>query len=282
MAEEPLQRLLAEDPERGWRAFIDGYTPALLALIARAGIVDRDETMEVYVQACERLAARNYAALVRRDPSMGSLTGWLAVIVKRATVDWVRSRAGRRRLFAAVRDLDPFDRRLFELYYWDGRRPAEAAELLGVELQQEVTLDRVFDALARIDDVLSSRHRSELLSTVARSRAAVSLDSDDDENPAVDPPAMSLDPEAELRARERSTQLTQALARLPAEDAVIVSLKWSDSRADPALPAPARAHRASRADDRRDAAHPAHRSRAWAADGDGGAGCLRHISRARN
>jgi DNA-directed RNA polymerase specialized sigma24 family protein len=226
ITEERLQRLLAEDPERGWRAFIDGYTPALLALIARAGIVDRDETMEVYVQACERLAARNYAALVRRDPSIGSFAGWLAVIVKRAAVDWVRTRAGRRRMFAAVRDLDPFERRLFELFYWDGRRPAEAAELLGVELQQEVPLDRVFDALARIDSVLSSRHRSELLSTVARSRGAVSLDGDDDETPAVDPPATSLDPEAEMRARERHTLLTQALATLPAEDAVIVSLKF--------------------------------------------------------
>jgi hypothetical protein len=75
MPEDRLRLLLAEDPERGWRAFIDGYTPTLLALNRGAGVVDRDETMEVYVRACERLAANHYAALRRRDPSIGSLTG---------------------------------------------------------------------------------------------------------------------------------------------------------------------------------------------------------------
>ena len=225
ISEERLRLLLAEDPGRGWRAFIDGYTPTLLALIQRAGIVDRDEAMEVYVQACERLAAHDCAALRRRDTSMGSLTGWLAVIVKRAVVDWVRSRAGRRRIFAAIREMDRLHQRLFELFYWEGRRPTEIAELLSVEMKKEVTLDRIFDALERIDGVLSARHRSELLSTVARSRAAESL-AGDDEDPAVDPPATTLDPEAQLRARERNELLKGALATLPAEDAVIVSLKF--------------------------------------------------------
>jgi DNA-directed RNA polymerase specialized sigma24 family protein len=223
--EERLRLLLAEDPQRGWRAFIDGYTPMLLALVERAGIVDRDEAMEVYVQACERLATGNYAALRRRDPSLGSLKGWLAVIVRRAAVDWIRSRAGRRRMFAAIRELDRFDQRLFELFYWDGRRPSEAAELLSVEMKQEVTLDLVFEALERIDSALSARHRTELLSLAARSHAAVSLEGGD-ETTTVDPPAPDLDPEALLRARERNEQLTRALATLPAEDAVIVSLKF--------------------------------------------------------
>ena len=234
VSEERLQSWLIEDPERGWRAFIDGYTPMLLGLIERAGIVDRDEIMEVYVQACERLAAGNYAALRRRDPSRGSLTGWLAVVVKRAAVDWVRSRAGRRRMFAAIRELDPFHQRLFELFYWDGRRPTEAAELLRVEMKQDVAVDRVFEALERIDSALSARHRSELLSMVARSRAATSLEGDD-ETTTVDPPAESLDPEALLRARERHEQLTRALATLPAEDAVIVSLKYVEGLTRPQI-----------------------------------------------
>jgi RNA polymerase sigma factor (sigma-70 family) len=234
ISEERLRLLLAEDPGRGWRAFIDGYTPALLALIARSGIVDRDETMEVYVQTCERLAARDYAALRRRDPSIGSLTGWLAVIVKRAAVDWIRSRAGRRRIFAAILELDLFDQRLFELFYWDGRRPAEAAELLSAEMKEHVTLDRVFEALERIDSVLSARHRSELLSTTARSHAAVSLDGDD-ETSAIDPPADTPDPETLLRAREREAQLARALATLPPEDAVIVTLKFVEGLTRPQI-----------------------------------------------
>ena len=225
ITEERLRQLLAVDPAKGWRAFIDGYTPVLLTLIERAGIVDRDEVMEVYVQACERLAAHGYAALTRRDASIGSFAGWLAVIVRRAAVDWVRSRAGRRRMFAAIREMDRFHQRLFELFYWEGRRPAEAAEWLRVEMKQDVTLSAVFDALERVDAALSARHRSELISLAARSQAVVPLDVDDD-TPGVDPPAPDLDPEGALRARERSDQLTRALAALPAEDAVIVSLKF--------------------------------------------------------
>jgi DNA-directed RNA polymerase specialized sigma24 family protein len=223
--EDDLRRLLADDPAQGWRAFIDGYTPMLLSLIERAGIVDRDEAMEVYVLACERLAAHGYKALGHRDPSLGSFAGWLAVIVKRAAIDWVRARAGRRRMFAAIRDMDRFHQRLFELFYWDGRRPAEAAELLRVELKHEVTLDAVFDGLERIDRALSARHRSELISLTARSQAAVSLEGDDEHHGA-QVPAPDLDPEALLRARERSELLARALAALPPEDAVIVSLKF--------------------------------------------------------
>jgi len=221
ITEERLRQLLAVDPAKGWRAFIDGYTPVLLTLIERAGIVDRDEVMEVYVQACERLAAHGYAALTRRDASIGSFAGWLAVIVRRAAVDWVRSRAGRRRMFAAIREMDRFHQRLFELFYWEGRRPAEAAEWLRVEMKQDVASTRSRASKT----ALSARHRSELISLAARSQAVVPLDVDDD-TPGVDPPAPDLDPEGALRARERSDQLTRALAALPAEDAVIVSLKF--------------------------------------------------------
>ena len=44
MAEEDLRVLFAEDRERGWRAFIDRYTPTLLRLIERAGVIDREPT----------------------------------------------------------------------------------------------------------------------------------------------------------------------------------------------------------------------------------------------
>jgi DNA-directed RNA polymerase specialized sigma24 family protein len=234
VSDERLRLLLAEDPEKGWRAFIDAYTPTLLAQIGRAGIVDRDEAMEIYVRACERLAADHCAALRRRDPSLGSLTGWLAVIVRRAAVDWVRSRAGRRRLFACVRELDRFHQRLFELFYWDECRPTEAAERLRVELKADVPLDRVFDALERIDGVLSSRHRSELLSMLARSRSAQPIEGDED-TPAVDLAVDSPDPEALLRARQRDQQLARALAALPAEDAVIVGLKFVEGLTRPQI-----------------------------------------------
>jgi RNA polymerase sigma factor (sigma-70 family) len=227
-SDEQLRSLLERDREEGWRAFIDRYTPALLAFIERAGIGDRDEAMEIYVLACQRLAEHDCAALRRRDPSRGSLGGWLAVVVRRAVVDWIRSKAGRRRMFAAVRELDRFHQRLFELYYWEGRRPAEAAYLSSVEFGRPVGLEEVLDALERVESVLTTRHRADLLSLAARSRPALSLDDDGEDAPSIDVAAELPDPEAALHVRELEQRLTRALAALPAEDAAIVSLKFGE------------------------------------------------------
>jgi DNA-directed RNA polymerase specialized sigma24 family protein len=228
VSDEQIGVLLASDPERGWTAFIESHTPTLLALIERAGVVDRDEAMEVYTRVCTRLADNRYASLRRRDPAAGSLAGWLAVVVRRAVVDYVRSQIGRRRMFGAVRDLDRRHQRVFELYYWDRRPLAEVTEVLRAETGDDITLDGVLDRLETIDRALTDRHRAELLSLVARSRAPASLDGADDESPALDPIAETPDPETALRIRETEARLRGALAALPAEDAAIVALKYGE------------------------------------------------------
>lgn len=226
VADDQWAAVLAADPEKGWRTFIDAYTPDLLSLVERAGVVDGDEAMEIYTRVCERLSDADCAAIRRRDPSAGSLRGWLAVVVRRAVVDYVRSQIGRRRIFGAVRALDRLHQRLFELYYWEGRSLPEATEALRAELKQEVSLETVLDTLETVDRALSERHRSELLSLVARSRPAISLDGADETSAAIEPASEAPDPEAAMRARELEARLSRALATLPPEDAAIVSLKY--------------------------------------------------------
>jgi DNA-directed RNA polymerase specialized sigma24 family protein len=228
VSDEQIGVLLVADPERGWRAFIETHTPTLLALIERAGVVDRDEAMEVYTRVCARLSDDRYAALRRRDPAAGSLAGWLAVVVRRAAVDYVRSQIGRRRMFGAVRDLDRAHQRVFELYYWDRRPLAEVTEVLRAETGDDITLDGVLDRVEAIDRVLTDRHRADLLSLVARGTAPVPLDGAGDDPPALDPVADTPDPETALRIRETEARLHGALAALPAEDAAIVTLKFGE------------------------------------------------------
>jgi RNA polymerase sigma factor (sigma-70 family) len=225
-ADDEWPSVLAANPEKGWRAFIDAYTPVLLAQIERAGVVDRDEAMEIYTRVCERLSAQNCAALRRRDPAAGSMRGWLAVVVRRAAVDYVRSQLGRRRIFGAVRELDRFHQRLFELYYWEGRSLGEATEMLRAEVKRDVSLESVLDGLETVDRALSDRHRSELLSLIARSRPPASLDAGDESSPIVEPMSESPDPETVLRTREIENRINRALAAMPPEDAAIVSLKY--------------------------------------------------------
>ena len=206
--------MIKEDARWSWTTFIETYTPTLVALIGQAGVRRHDEAMEIYVRVCEHLCADDCARLRRHDPAKGPLAAWLTVVVRRVIVDWVRSRQGRRRLFASIRALAEADQRVFELYYWHGHGPGEIAEIQGA------TLSDVFDALERIERALTDRQRAELLSMAARVRQPAQLEA------AL--PDVAPDPERGLHARRLEGALAAALGQLPAEDALIVSMRYLD------------------------------------------------------
>lgn len=222
LTDDALRTLIRTDAAAGWRAFIDQYTPLLVGLIRRAGLIDRDEVMEVYVAICEQLSARGFERLKSQDATRGSIGGWLAVVARHAVVDWIRSQKGRRRLFQAVRDLSPFDQQVFELYYWDEQTPSEIAEMLP-HVGDGSSLQAVFDALARIDATLTDRHRADLLALAARSRAPVPIDETDVIDRVADPRD---DPERAMRTAQIADGLDAALRSLSADDAAIVRLRY--------------------------------------------------------
>ncbi|MEZ5319532.1 MAG: hypothetical protein R2752_19185 [Vicinamibacterales bacterium] len=224
-ADADLRHLLAVDPEQGWRVFVDAYTPTIVALIERASLRDRDEAMEVYTLVCERLCEERCARLKQWNPGKGALRAWLAVVVRRVVVDWVRSRAGRRRLFGSVKALDPLDQRIFELAFWDERSPAEIAELLGVERGEPVMLSRVLRGLDAVHDALTDRQRGELLSASFRTKAAASLEAEL-ERGGWDVPDERVDVEGQAVERDAERVFERALADLPSEDAAIVRLRY--------------------------------------------------------
>lgn len=220
-----LRELLIADATRGWRAFIDGYTPTMLATLEHAGLRSRDDVMDVYVRACEHLAAEDCARLRRHDPAKGPLRAWLIRVVRNVLVDWVRSRRGRRRLFGSIRELDPLAREVFDLYYWRHRTAAEIAELARDESGQPAGLPAVLEALERIEQALSARQRAELVSLLARAEAPAPLE-DGEGRLATDPVDAAPGPDAVIDASQTSALLEAALGELPPEDAVIVSLRF--------------------------------------------------------
>jgi RNA polymerase sigma factor (sigma-70 family) len=210
-----------------WRSFIDQHTPTLLALIERNGVRDHDEAMDLYVFTCQRLSANGCARLKRHDPRYGAIGAWLAVVVRNATVDWVRTRAGRPRLFGAIKALAPLDQRVFELYYWKELPLAAIAALLTPEMRTPVGLAEVLDALGRIETVLTPRHRRELLSFVTRSRRPASLTApDEEESEGISVPSPEAGPEDQLAAQELAEAFDQAVHSLPPEEGAIVRLKY--------------------------------------------------------
>ena len=226
LSDGDLRSLLIADRDRGWRAFIDQYTPRMLALIERGGIRDQDEAMEVYTLVCERLAEDDCARIRKFDPSKGAIGAWLSVLVRNTMIDWVRARAGRRRLFKSVQALPPLEQKVFELFYWDNKMQAEIVGALEGQFGSPSLAD-VFDAFERVQAALTERQRAELVAMTARATAPASLDAPtDDEQQVIDAPDLQADVESHARVHEIDALMERALAALPPQDAVVIRLKF--------------------------------------------------------
>jgi RNA polymerase sigma factor (sigma-70 family) len=119
------------------------------------------------------------------------------------------------------------EQRVFELFYWENRSPAEMVDLLtGFG---PLTLIDVLNALDRVEAALTQRQRAELVAMTARARKPVSLDASEDEADRpfdiADPAAT---PEEHVHRQEVSGFIDRALAALPASEAVILRLKYME------------------------------------------------------
>jgi RNA polymerase sigma factor (sigma-70 family) len=226
LSDRELRERLIADPEGGWRTFVDQYTPRLLQLIDRCGVRDRDDAMELYVHVCEKLAADDCARLRRHDPAKGALSAWLGTVVRRMLVDWVRSSQGRKRLFGSIRTLSPIDQQVFEQFYWRRQTPSQMADAIVGAGGQGIGMAAVFESLDRVERALTERQRAELMTLTARA-GAVPLD-DDEGEPVIAVASESPDPEMALLAATRERALLEAMRALPAEDRVIVSMRFID------------------------------------------------------
>jgi DNA-directed RNA polymerase specialized sigma24 family protein len=227
LSDRELRERIIEDPEAGWRAFVDQYTPRLLQLIETCGVRDRDDAMDLYVHVCERLAADDCSRLRKHDPAKGSLSAWLGTVVRRMLVDWVRGNAGRKRLFGSIRALPAVDQQVFELYYWRRQPPSAIADLITGENGAGIGLAAVFASLERVERALTERQRLDLMTMTARSSAAMPLMNEEGE-PLVEVTTSSPDPESALLTASRDRALNDALQALPVEDRVIVSMRYLD------------------------------------------------------
>lgn len=227
LSDRELRERLITDVEAGWKAFVDQYTPRLLQIIGQCGVRDRDDAMDLYVHVCERLAADDCARLRRHDPAKGTLASWLSTVVRRMLVDWVRSNDGRRRLFGSIRALPAVDQEVFEWYYWRRRTPSEIAGLIRGASGEGIGLAAVFASIERVERALTERQRADLVVMTARASAMVALE-DEDGEAMVQAISASPDPEAMLLIGRRDQALAAALATLPAEDRVIVSMRFMD------------------------------------------------------
>jgi RNA polymerase sigma factor for flagellar operon FliA len=161
-----------------------------------------------------RLVREDYAIL-RQFQGRSSLRTYLRVVVARAFQDWRNARWGKWRVSAEARRLGPIAERLERLVVRDRHTPEEAAEILRTNLGITITQAALDDMLARFP----ARQGRTFL-------PAESLE----HRPAVDPlPDAGLERhEAASIARSATRALQAAVGRLPAQDQLILKMRFHD------------------------------------------------------
>lgn len=233
VTDDELLVLFRDDPSRAWGLFLDRHADPIFRQLQHLGF-DYDQAMDRFTYICEKLSENGFRRMraIRHTGKAGELTPWLRTVVERLCINWLWSTEGRDRMFRSIESLPAFDRRVFELHFRRGLTPGAIHETLRMEMQQDVALADVFDALENIFARLSPNRIWRLLSQLSRSRGPLSIDSlarDEDGTFPFEPADPAMTPEEELIQREESEQAAQRIERLEARDRLILRMRYDDS-----------------------------------------------------
>lgn len=203
-------RLSRGETEAAWDLFIDRYRRLILATIRRT-IEHDDDVPDVFAHVCHMLSADDLARLRhysgRRAPK-GRFSTWLVVVVRNQTIDWVRHREGRRRVFPPA-GLSPVQREIFRHVFADRRSHAEAYELIRESMDCELTFGAFLKELAETYRVVErTRGRGAMRYFAAPSQPQEPVPS----------------PEQAYAISEMGARLGKALATLPVDLRLAVQL----------------------------------------------------------
>ncbi len=233
MSDLELIEQFQTDPEEAYLELLERYTPVLLRMI-RTFMKDVDEMMEVYTGICERLCANQYQAL-RRFRSDGELVPWLSVVVANACRDRFRKTRVQSVPQSVIAQLDECERLVFKYHYQEHLPHEDIAEVISRRHRVPYTALEVVRAIAKINDLLSTRKRWLLLAALSANRSFLSLDemqetgfqlSIKDDFDAFD---------ETMHHRARVEQLNAALQDLDANDKLLLLLRFEHDRSAPQI-----------------------------------------------
>ena len=233
MSDLELIERFQTDPEAAYLELLERYTPVLLRMI-RTFMKDVDEMMEVYAGICERLCADQYQAL-RRFRSDGELVPWLSVVVANACRDRFRKTRVQSVPQSVISQLDECERLVFKYHYQEHLPHEDIAEVISRRHRVPYTALEVVRAIAKINDLLSTRKRWLLLAALSANRSFLSLDEMQEKGFQL---SIKDDFDAfdeTMHHRARVEQLNAALQDLDANDQLLLLLRFEHNRSAPQI-----------------------------------------------
>ena len=220
-----LKRLQSPDPLSAWQEFLHEYSPVCYQA-ARAFASTSDVAADCYLYVCEELARNNFRRLLKFKPDgPASFKTWLLVVARNLCFDWHRKRVGRPRPFKSLQSLSEFE---FEVYVCRFERrlsPEQTLEHLR-SADPNVGLAHVESAEQKIDRCLNSRQRWILSMRQAESSTSTVLLSEEGEELISQIPDIRADQEMLIADQEQHAQLMKSLSGLPAQERLLVQLRF--------------------------------------------------------
>jgi RNA polymerase primary sigma factor len=214
---ERIARLLAESPERGWRAFEHFFKRDVLRIIARYFPTADDGEDDIYHDIAAALIENSYRRILAYD-GQGSFGGFVLRIVNNLCIDLLRKDVPRRRLPAAIQRLPVAEQEVFRQLYWQDCPEHQLANALRVR-KVELAPDALAAAVAAVRAALPRNFSAGDEDRPRHVALPGSADDDSRDNELADdrptPEDTAISRQDEEALEQASGALRAAIARMP-------------------------------------------------------------------
>lgn len=217
-------RLRSDAAEVAWRQFLTSYSELIYGTI-RMFAKGVDDAGDCFLYVCERLAEKRYRRLLAfKIDGRALFSTWLRSVVRNLSLDWLRSRFGRRQMFRSLTSLELVDQEVFRSVFQRGHSKQQAwhdCMARGIVLSYSEFEERA----ERIYGLLTSR-QLWLISTASTVIESLDSGKDPDSDPPVEIQDPAPNPEEIVLLRNTHAAVSHAMLQLDEGDRLLLSLRY--------------------------------------------------------
>lgn len=225
---ELLERLSSRRVDAAWREFLARYSPLIMHVIRRNEARD-ERADDCFAYVCGALSDDGFRRLRSfRTGGPAQFKTWLMAVVANLCADWRRREHGRVRPVSSVARLPELDQQVYRCIYQRGMTRNQCLLALAPSYPQ-LTEAAVGEINARLFALLTPQQRWRLSVRPAPLTPADGDGGEEGDDPTRDLATAGPGPDEEAAALEEAQQLQDALARLPAEQRLLLRLRYEQN-----------------------------------------------------
>ncbi|MCJ7452095.1 MAG: sigma-70 family RNA polymerase sigma factor [Steroidobacteraceae bacterium] len=223
-----IEQLSSVRVDAAWGKFLARYSPLIMHVIRRHD-ADDDRASECFIHVCGALSDDGFRRLRSfRPDGPARFKTWLVAVVSNLCVDWRRKEQGRVRPLRCVSRLPELDQQIYRCIYLRGMSRVQCVEALAPQFP-DLTEATVSEINARLFALLTPQQRWQLSVRRPALKPVVPGTGPEDDDPAWQIATPGPGPDDLAAELQEQWQLQDALARLPAEQRLLLRLRYEQN-----------------------------------------------------